>query len=318
MSFIIGTDEAGYGPNLGPLVVGASVWEVPDHVAAEGMYDHLARCINADPRQKAGQRVVVADSKQLHKGESLAPLERCVLPLLAQLGKKPESWRAIWPLIAELSADELASQPWHDEFDEPLPTGADSTEIAASAARLQSGLASCDSRLVDLRARALFPPSYNREVRRHDNKAEVLSLTTLELARGLIVALPPGPVTLVCDKHGGRDYYAGVLAHVFESFVRVHAETRELGVYHLQFAGHPLEVRFVMKGERHLPVALASVTAKYLRELAMRPFNGFWQRQVAGLKPTAGYYVDACRFREEIRAAQASLRIEDDLFWRER
>ena len=29
MGFVIGMDEAGYGPNLGPLVLTATVWEVP-------------------------------------------------------------------------------------------------------------------------------------------------------------------------------------------------------------------------------------------------------------------------------------------------
>ena len=28
MTLVIGTDEAGYGPNLGPLVVAATVWDV--------------------------------------------------------------------------------------------------------------------------------------------------------------------------------------------------------------------------------------------------------------------------------------------------
>ena len=28
MTLVIGTDEAGYGPNLGPLTVAASAWEV--------------------------------------------------------------------------------------------------------------------------------------------------------------------------------------------------------------------------------------------------------------------------------------------------
>ncbi len=30
MGYVLGTDEAGYGPNLGPLVVTATLWEVPD------------------------------------------------------------------------------------------------------------------------------------------------------------------------------------------------------------------------------------------------------------------------------------------------
>ena len=28
MTLVIGTDEAGYGPNLGPLVVAATLWDV--------------------------------------------------------------------------------------------------------------------------------------------------------------------------------------------------------------------------------------------------------------------------------------------------
>ena len=49
------------------------------------------------------------------------------------------------------------------------------------------------------------------------------------------------------------------------------------------------EVAFRMNGEEFLPTALASMTAKYLRELAMRAFNEFWCASVPGLRPTAGY-----------------------------
>ena len=56
MSWMIGVDEAGYGPNLGPLVVAASAWQVePDSVelvhrlaAHAGVVHHLA-----DPTQVA-------------------------------------------------------------------------------------------------------------------------------------------------------------------------------------------------------------------------------------------------------------------------
>ena len=30
MSYLLGTDEAAYGPKLGPLVVSVTVWRVPD------------------------------------------------------------------------------------------------------------------------------------------------------------------------------------------------------------------------------------------------------------------------------------------------
>ena len=79
-----------------------------------------------------------------------------------------------------------------------------------------------------------------------------------------------------------------------------------------------IEFRFQPKGERHLPTALASMTAKYLRELAMRPFNAFWQRHVPELRPTAGYNSDAKRFIAEIAAAKERLGIADHMLWRER
>ena len=57
--------------------------------------------------------------------------------------------------------------------------------------------------------------------------------------------------------------------------------------------------------ERHLPVALASMFAKYVRELLMGAFNHYWQQVVPGLRPTAGYYTDAMRFLADIDPALA-------------
>ena len=67
---------------------------------------------------------------------------------------------------------------------------------------------------------------------------------------------------------------------------------------------------------RWLPVALASMTAKYHRELAMRAFNHFWCERVPDLKPTAGYPLDAKRFKKAISPLQIKLGIADDCLWR--
>ena len=61
------------------------------------------------------------------------------------------------------------------------------------------------------------------------------------------------------------------------------------------------------------------MTAKYLRELAMRPFNAFWQRHVPELKATAGYNTDALRFFKDIRVrAEAAQNCGLHVMWRER
>ena len=60
------------------------------------------------------------------------------------------------------------------------------------------------------------------------------------------------------------------------------------------------------------------MTAKYLRELAMRAFNEFWCARVPGLRPTAGYPVDARRFKLRSRECNAALGIDDHILWRNR
>ena len=69
-------------------------------------------------------------------------------------------------------------------------------------------------------------------------------------------------------------------------------------------------ISFRCQGERALPVALASMTAKYLRELAMRAFNDYWCRRFP-IAPTAGYSQDARRFKKQIAPLQTALGIDD-------
>ena len=64
------------------------------------------------------------------------------------------------------------------------------------------------------------------------------------------------------------------------------------------------------------PVAVASMLAKYLREVCMRQFNRYWAGHVPGLKPTAGYPVDAKRFYADIRPAMAKLGVAEAAVWR--
>jgi len=83
--------------------------------------------------------------------------------------------------------------------------------------------------------------------------------------------------------------------------------------YRLKRNGHSVQITFVEKAEAQcLPVAVASMLSKYLREGLMRRFNSFWTGQLPGLVPTAGYYSDGTRFLRDIEAKRRELRIEDD------
>jgi hypothetical protein len=127
------------------------------------------------------------------------------------------------------------------------------------------------------------------------------------------------PTYVVCDKHGGRNYYTALLQHHFsEHWIEPVYESRAESRYEWGPDGSRVRAAFRVGGESFLPTALASMTAKYLRELAMRAFNEFWCARVQNLRPTAGYYGDSHRFRKAIAARQRELGIDDHILWRKR
>jgi hypothetical protein len=65
-----------------------------------------------------------------------------------------------------------------------------------------------------------------------------------------------------------------------------------------------------------MPVALASIFSKYIRELFMRLENQYWLHFIPGLKPTAGYYKDAQRFLSQIAHVKQREAIHDDILIR--
>ena len=130
---------------------------------------------------------------------------------------------------------------------------------------------------------------------------------------------PQPPVFAVCDKHGGRNFYTSLLQHHFsEHWIEPVYESRAESRYEWGPPEARTRVAFRMNGERFLPTALASMTAKYLRELSMRAFNEFWSAHVRDLRPTAGYPKDSRRFRQAITEKQRELRIDDHVIWRNR
>lgn len=339
LGYLIGTDEAGYGPNLGPLVVSATVWQTPGDPGEVDLYKLLRQAVSATPpksaavkarRASAGggattaapaiKKVVWADSKALYKsGDGLGALETGLLAALALCAARPASWRDAWLALDPLAAGLLDRLPWHHDFESPLPVAADETTIDALAARLQTATQQAGVRLLAVRSRAVFPEEWNGLLDEHGNKSTVLSLLTLKLLADALTALDDGPVAVICDKHGGRNSYQALLQrHVADYLVEVYAEGAERSTYRWGPSERRTQVEFCTKAERYLPTALASMASKYLRELAMLAFNEFWARNVPGLKPTAGYPLDAHRFKVDIQAAQAGLAIDDRVLWRNR
>ena len=75
MPWVVGIDEAGYGPNLGPLVQAAVALHLPDDDPAgwETLKPVVRRC-----DEKADGRLLIDDSKKVYTRGGLAALERGV------------------------------------------------------------------------------------------------------------------------------------------------------------------------------------------------------------------------------------------------
>ncbi len=323
MGFLVGTDEAGYGPNLGPLVISATVWEAPDATDGESLYALLrgviARTLD-EVRPDGGPYVAMADSKALYTpSRGLCHLERGVFAAMGLLGLRPRSWREVWRAMAPEAVEPMPAIPWYAGYDAAAPLDCDGDEIDHVVASLRTGLAAVGVRLLSMHSRVIFEQEFNDLLDRDGTKGEALSHQTLALASRLIAALPSGPVSMICDKHGGRDHYASLLTkHFPEWYVEVRREGRRSSVYRFGPPERRVDVCFRTEGEACLPAALASMASKYLRELAMRALNHYWCGRVSGLRPTAGYPQDAKRFRADVAAVQSRLKIADRAMWRMR
>jgi hypothetical protein len=370
MAVLIGVDEAGYGPNYGPLCVAATAWRVPEEKAegagrkAEGsfpdLYKLLRKAVVRSP-DKAGRKLAIADSKALYTaGGGVELLERGVLAAMASMAPREYNGSGTLPaytsgcvervseLLAVTAADPLvrrAELACHSDDEQSLPIAARAEDICKASAKLRSV---CDEQgvaLLAMRARLVYPGEFNELVDHHGSKGAALSHVTLELVRQVVdgtrtnaecgmlngectdadlsphfpVPSPQSPIPyFIClDKHGGRNHYTALLQHHFsECWIEPISENRNRSRYRWTLGETPIEAIFRVGCEELLPTALASMTAKYHREVAMRAFNAFWQSRLPELRPTAGYPGDSRRFKADIAAVQAELGIDDRLLWR--
>jgi hypothetical protein len=354
MGILIGMDEAGYGPQLGPLVVAATAWEVGEQTEVRGQKSDVSNKATAGgvslasaarpklgahdlyrslravvSRSSSERKIAIADSKVLYKpGLGLRQLERGVHAVLLAMEQSLASWSEI---VDGCRADTDAHHrrlPWHDGFNCRLPVDAVAEELAQLGERLARACDGGGVRPLAIRARLVFPAEFNQLCEYYGNKAAALSHVTIGLLREVVECAreaigggdaPARDVFALCDKHGGRNFYTALLQHHFsehwiQPVYESHAESR----YEWGPETQRMHVAFCMQGERFMPTALASMTAKYFRELSMRAFNEYWCARVPGLRPTAGYYGDSTRFRREIAAQQRALAIDDHVLWRNR
>jgi hypothetical protein len=174
-------------------------------------------------------------------------------------------------------------------------------------------------RIVAVRSVVIGPERFNGRLSQLDSKARVHFTAFSELLKLAGDMAGDGrPTTVSCDKHGGRHYYLAPLSEAFpDLWIERGPEGPELSCYVMRDQGRTLRLSLSPRadGSDGL-VALASIVSKTVREVWMDVFNAFWTCRVAGLRPTAGYPVDAARFRRSIEPMARSQGLATDCWWR--
>ena len=317
MPWLIGVDEAGYGPNLGPFVMSSVAVYVTHKTAKVDLWQLLSaavcRACDADDL-----RLIVDDSKAVYVAAvGLSRLERNLWPFACD-GAGPLSLTDYWQRRCLTGFSELQAEPWYaDGLTLPLLGEA----VAETArARLAEACSAAGVVLGPILSVAVFPRQVNELIDRQGSKGAVPAWALGRLLAQLPEPRDDEPTRVYVDKLGGRNFYREILQTIFPaSLVLSREESADWSSYRVRSEHGACDVSFSPKADgRHFPVALASMASKYLREVLMEMFNRFWQQHVPDLERTAGYPGDAERFYKDISAARRKLKIAPRILWRKR
>lgn len=323
---IIGIDEAGYGPNMGPLVVSATAWRAPFELDVCELGQMLAPEFQAKPLRKGSSHVPMGDSKQINQGKTgLASLWTGAQFLFGVLAhpQRPQSLDDVLAWISPEDCERLRQVPWYRHGCPPR----DCTEIAwelenRSYKGAEKKLARLGVEILDVRVRVIDEPEFNRQVERIGNKSSLLSELSLNLARAVIDrnASINEPIFVYCDKHGGRNRYQPLLMASFDQeWFSIQAEGQRCSEYKAHWAGSSMTIQFQVNGDSIFPTAASSIVCKWIREEHMWKLNAFWQsKSESAIAPTAGYYIDAIRFSKQIESIAQKLNLSRESWWRKK
>lgn len=326
---VVGIDEAGYGPRLGPMCSGMTIWRIDSWKSAASSPD-LWNVIGPSACRKpalglrgrsASAPIAIADSKAIKRPNDsatvhpLCHIERGVLAALAceegSPGEPPADdvalvSRLCGPAHGRWNAD---GEHWYESDPTPLPVSSTPDAMRIAGNVLRKGLRAASVSLLAVRGRIIGETEFNDIIRRTGNKAQVAITAVGGFVREVVEhadLFPGDDVQIVCDRLGGRERYADLLGRWFHgAAVGDAVESPDRSRYWVDVAGRRIGVAFEVQADgTHLPVALASMVAKYLRELAMARFNRYWGARSTDLlgvaiKPTAGYGSDAGRWLAE-------------------
>ncbi|MBI1370782.1 MAG: hypothetical protein GC162_19270 [Planctomycetes bacterium] len=306
MRVYAGIDEAGYGPMFGPFVVARAVFTMDaDGEGDPGcLWDRLHGAVCKSPSDKR-RRIAVNDSKKLYTpAAGMGHLERGVLTFAHQAGRAAATLDDWLSAIGHEDDSRVPNLLWYhdDAGGPPLPMCGDAAALSIAQSMLRTTCEQTGVQVADVRAAVVYEDRFNQIVAATRSKASCAWTFVSQHLWHIWQHYGAHHPYVVVDRQGGRKVYHRLLQMIFEGAeLRLLDESDDISKYTIRRGDKAMTISFEVKCDaNHLPAALASMTAKYTRELLMERFNAFWRSHQPAIKPTAGYVQDGRRFLAEI------------------
>ncbi|MCP4600554.1 MAG: hypothetical protein GY847_08485 [Proteobacteria bacterium] len=290
---IIGIDENGLGPLLGPLVVTGVAFEVPWY-DRETIWRVAREHLSAD------------DSKKLFSRARLKTAEDATLSWLDVFGISPDTHFELADRILVSITSRLPCSPNVPDHCRPSSISLPVWTDCYSPDKAKCGRASLDNAGVTptaVRMLSICPGAFNAATADpRMNKLRLDFHLMMQLVKELTQGYQ-GDVSVLCGKIGSTQRYGTWLDMEKIGMWSTEVESREVSTYKV---GKKSRISFIKDADAlHLPVAVSSMIGKYVRELSMLDLNQLLAEK--NMRPASGY---RDRVTAEFVAKTAKRRLE--------